>query len=55
MVTGGIEAQTEKALANLKAIVEAGGSELGKVIKTTVRDSDVVGDGDFSDRVNFDP
>ncbi|KAF9469662.1 Endoribonuclease L-PSP/chorismate mutase-like protein [Collybia nuda] len=36
IVTGGVEAQTEKALANLKAVVEAGGSELGKVVKTTV-------------------
>ena len=33
---GGIEAQTEQALKNLKAVVEAGGSELGKVVKTTV-------------------
>jgi 2-iminobutanoate/2-iminopropanoate deaminase len=36
IITGGVEAQTEKALANLKAVVEAGGSELGKVVKTTV-------------------
>jgi 2-iminobutanoate/2-iminopropanoate deaminase len=36
IVSGGIEAQTEQALKNLKAVVEAGGSELGKVVKTTV-------------------
>jgi len=33
---GSVEAQTHQVLANLKAVVEAGGSELGKVIKTTV-------------------
>lgn len=36
-VEGGVDAQAEQALKNLKAIVEAGGSELGKVVKTTVR------------------
>jgi 2-iminobutanoate/2-iminopropanoate deaminase len=36
IVSGGVEAQTEQALSNLKAVVEAGGSELGKVVKTTV-------------------
>jgi enamine deaminase RidA (YjgF/YER057c/UK114 family) len=38
IVPGGVEAQTEQALKNLKAVVEAGGSELGKVVKTTVRE-----------------
>ncbi|KAG6885822.1 hypothetical protein C0993_009214 [Termitomyces sp. T159_Od127] len=33
---GDVVAQTRQALANLKAVVEAGGSELGKVVKTTV-------------------
>ncbi|RDB29188.1 2-iminobutanoate/2-iminopropanoate deaminase [Hypsizygus marmoreus] len=33
---GDVEAQTTQALRNLKAVVEAGGSELGKVVKTTV-------------------
>ncbi|KAG5644152.1 hypothetical protein DXG03_009047 [Asterophora parasitica] len=33
---GDVEAQTRQVLANLKAVVEAGGSELGKVAKTTV-------------------
>jgi len=36
VVEGGVEAQTKQALTNLKAVVEAGGSELGKVVKTTV-------------------
>ncbi|KAJ6609365.1 Endoribonuclease L-PSP/chorismate mutase-like protein [Mycena sp. CBHHK59/15] len=36
IVSGGIEAQTEQALKNLKAVVEEGGSELSKVVKTTV-------------------
>ncbi|KAI0756090.1 YjgF-like protein [Daedaleopsis nitida] len=36
MVEGGVEAQAKQALKNLKAVVEAGGSELGKVVKTTV-------------------
>jgi 2-iminobutanoate/2-iminopropanoate deaminase len=31
-----IEVQTDKALSNLKAVVEAGGSSLANVIKTTV-------------------
>ena len=37
IVEGGIEAQTAQVMRNLKAVVEAGGSELGKVAKTTVR------------------
>ena len=36
IVSGGVVEQTEQALRNLKAVVEAGGSELGKVVKTTV-------------------
>ncbi len=36
VVEGGIEEQTEQALKNLQAVVEASGSELGKVAKTTV-------------------
>ena len=36
IVSGGIETQTEQVLKNLRAVVEAGGSELGKVVKTTV-------------------
>ncbi|CDO77285.1 hypothetical protein BN946_scf184753.g35 [Trametes cinnabarina] len=36
MVDGGVEAQAKQALQNMKAIIEAGGSEVGKVVKTTV-------------------
>lgn len=35
-VSGGIEAQTQKALENLSAVLEAAGSSLGRVVKTTV-------------------
>jgi 2-iminobutanoate/2-iminopropanoate deaminase len=34
---GGVEAQTRQALQNLKSIVEASGSQVGKIVKTTVR------------------
>jgi 2-iminobutanoate/2-iminopropanoate deaminase len=36
MVAGGIAEQTARALENLKAILEAGGSSLAKVVKATV-------------------
>lgn len=36
VVEGGIEAQTHRALQNLKAVLEAAGSSLEKVVKTTV-------------------
>jgi len=38
-VDGGVEAQIRQALQNLKSVFksEASGSELGKVVKTTVR------------------
>ena len=36
MVEGGIEAETRQALTNLKNILEAAGSSLGGVVKTTV-------------------
>lgn len=36
-VEGGVEAQTHQALKNLKSVIEASGSEIGKVVKTTVR------------------
>ncbi|KAI0706249.1 translation initiation inhibitor [Cerioporus squamosus] len=35
-VEGGVEAQARQALKNMKAVIEAGGSEVGKVVKTTV-------------------
>ena len=37
IVAGGIEEQTKQALKNLRAVVEASGSDLGKVVKTTAR------------------
>lgn len=40
----GIEAQTECSLKNVQAILEAGGSSMDKVIKTTVFLKDM---GDF--------
>ncbi len=41
---GGIKAQTEQSIKNLQAILEEGGSGLGKVLKTTVFLADM---GDF--------
>jgi 2-iminobutanoate/2-iminopropanoate deaminase len=35
-VAGGIKEQTTRVLENVKAILEAGGSSLGQVVKTTV-------------------
>jgi 2-iminobutanoate/2-iminopropanoate deaminase len=36
LVAGDIRQQTERVMANIKGIVEAGGSNLGYVVKTTV-------------------
>jgi 2-iminobutanoate/2-iminopropanoate deaminase len=36
LVEGGIALQTERALENLKGVIEAGGSALDKVVKVTV-------------------
>lgn len=36
LVTGSIEAQTRQTLENLKAILEAAGSSLDRVVKTTI-------------------
>jgi 2-iminobutanoate/2-iminopropanoate deaminase len=36
LVDGGIEAQAHQVLKNLQAVVEAGGSSMDRVIKTTV-------------------
>ena len=44
LVEGDIAIQTERALMNLAAILEAGGSSLGRVVKTTVYLKDL---GDF--------
>ncbi len=35
-VSGGIAAQTRQVLENLKAVLEASGSSLGKIVKATV-------------------
>jgi 2-iminobutanoate/2-iminopropanoate deaminase len=45
VVDGGIAAQTERVLENLKGVLEAAGSSLHKVVKTTVFLKDM---GDFS-------
>ncbi|KPL70049.1 endoribonuclease L-PSP [Ornatilinea apprima] len=36
LVAGGVEAETQQALTNLKNVLEAGGSGLERVVKTTV-------------------
>jgi len=36
IVDGGIEEQAKQSLKNLRTVVEASGSDLGKVVKTTV-------------------
>ncbi|NJK90614.1 MAG: RidA family protein [Blastochloris sp.] len=36
LIEGGIEEQTRRVLLNLQALLEAGGSSLGQVLKTTV-------------------
>jgi 2-iminobutanoate/2-iminopropanoate deaminase len=36
LVAGGIKEQTERTIENLKAVLEAGGSSLGQVVKATV-------------------
>ena len=44
MVDGGIEAQADRVLSNLEAVLTAGGATLGSVVKTTVYLVDL---GDF--------
>jgi 2-iminobutanoate/2-iminopropanoate deaminase len=41
MVEGGIEAQTRQALTNLSAVLEAAGTALANVVKTTVFLADI--------------
>ena len=36
VIDGGIREQTERVMNNLKAVLEAAGSSLGRVVKTTV-------------------
>jgi 2-iminobutanoate/2-iminopropanoate deaminase len=45
LVEGGIEAETRQALNNIKAILEAGGTTMDRVVKTTVFLRDM---GDFT-------
>lgn len=45
IIEGGITAQTERVLENIKAVLEACGSSLGSVLKTTVFLKDM---GDFA-------
>ncbi len=44
-VEGGIKEQTRQSLANAKAILDAAGTDLGRVVKTTVLLKDI---GDFA-------
>ena len=41
LVAGDIEAQTERVIANLAAVLEAAGSSLARVVKTTVYVTDL--------------
>ena len=41
MVDGGIQAQTERVLLNLEAVLAAGGTTLASVVKTTVYMTDL--------------
>jgi 2-iminobutanoate/2-iminopropanoate deaminase len=45
VVTGGVAAETRQALTNLSAVLEAAGSSLERVVKTTVFLADM---GDFA-------
>ena len=36
LVEGGVEAQARQALANLRAVLEAGGSSMARVVKTVI-------------------
>jgi 2-iminobutanoate/2-iminopropanoate deaminase len=45
LVPGGVEAQTQRAMQNLGAVLEAAGSSFDRVVKTTVFITDL---GDFA-------
>lgn len=45
LVEGGVEAEAERALRNLSAVLDAAGCSLGDVVKTTVFLADI---GDFA-------
>lgn len=45
----GIKDQTRQSLANVKAVLEAGGSDMSKVVKTTVLLADIALFGDMNE------
>ncbi|MFH1712637.1 MAG: Rid family detoxifying hydrolase, partial [Candidatus Jacksonbacteria bacterium] len=47
LIAGGIKAQTMQALKNLQAVLEAAGSSLDNVVKTTVYLSDIQNFAEF--------
>ncbi|WP_088014769.1 RidA family protein [Gottfriedia acidiceleris] len=49
IVEGGIEEQTKQVFANLKAVLEEAGTDLSKVVKTTVFLKDLSTFVDFND------
>lgn len=48
MVTGSIEAQTQRVLANLDAVLEEAGTDWNRVVKTTVFLTDLADFGAFN-------
>ncbi len=49
LVAGGVAAQTERVLRNLQAVLEAAGSGLGRVVKTTVFLTDLGAFGEMNE------
>ena len=45
LVDGGVEAQARRAMDNLSAVLEAAGSSIGRIVKTTIFVADL---GDFA-------
>jgi 2-iminobutanoate/2-iminopropanoate deaminase len=45
LVDGGVEAQARRAMENLSAVLEAAGSSVGRIVKTTIFVTDL---GDFA-------
>jgi len=45
LVDGGVEAQTRRAMENLSAVLEAAGSSIDRIVKTTIFVADL---GDFA-------
>lgn len=48
LVSGGVEAETERALKNLAAVLDAGGCSLGDVVKTTCFLADIADFASFN-------